>query len=120
MTQDEILSQQQLIVNRYATVGRSSHHFNNNNGGNNGGGSYFSTGQYYQPQQQQTIQAQVLQQDEPSQKRRTHRQHSGSNDSLAARINRDLTSDQVCGEDIRFFVKLNLSKTWISWIIFRL
>ena len=71
--------------------------------------TYYGIPQYYPPQQQQqqqpqqpqadfqqTIQAQVLQRDDPSQKRRTtHRQHSGSNDSLAARINSNLTSDQV-------------------------
>jgi len=78
---------------RYATVGRNASHGHHQNYNN----TYYGIPQYYPPQQQQqTIQAQVLQQDEPAgQKRRPHRQHSGSNDSLAARINSNLTSDQV-------------------------
>jgi hypothetical protein len=113
MTQEELISQQQqqMIVNRYATVGRNASHGHHQNYNN----TYYGIPQYYPPQQQQqTIQAQVLQQDEPAgQKRRPHRQHSGSNDSLAARINSNLTSDQV--DDIeRFAITLTLHSTWYS------
>jgi len=95
LSQEELHSQQQhqLIANRYATVGRNSNHHNQAQNG------FYSASHFFQPSQQtdyqqQTIQAQVLLDSDHPRHRKGPGQ-TGSNDSLAARINKDLISNQV-------------------------